>query len=55
MPSGQSHVLLALLVWPLALLTNAHAQTYPAKPIRYHYCPGKREGGSLKAMNNKGF
>ncbi len=21
----------------------------------HHYCPGKREGGSLKAMNNKGF
>ena len=42
MPSGQSHVLLALLVWPLALLTNAHAQTYPAKPIRYivSYAPG---------------
>ena len=39
---GQSHVLLALLVWPLALLTNAHAQTYPAKPIRYivSYAPG---------------
>jgi len=42
MPSGQSHVLLALLVWPLALLTNAHAQTFPAKPIRYivSYAPG---------------
>lgn len=42
MPSGQYGTLLGLLVWPLALLTNAQAQTYPVKPIRYivSYAPG---------------
>ncbi len=42
MPSGQYIALLSLLVWPLALLPNAQAQTYPAKPIRYvvSYAPG---------------
>ena len=42
MLSSQRAVLLNLLVWPFVLLPNAHAQTYPAKPIRYivSYAPG---------------
>ncbi|MBY0269468.1 MAG: tripartite tricarboxylate transporter substrate binding protein [Burkholderiales bacterium] len=42
MPSGHYSALLSLLVWPLALLPAAQAQTYPVKPIRFivSYAPG---------------